>query len=1076
MPHSSSAVTPSVFRLCLLGTFEVQKMLSDSGGNSNRTILIHLRVRKSESLLAYLALHPEPHSREKLAALFWGDVSDRQARDSLRNAFAVLRKHLGDDLLIATRDSAQLNQEFPLWIDAVEFKRQIDTTPQSALGLYRGELLADFYDDWIVPKRDEYRDLYLDALLRLTQQFRAQSEYGKAIEFAQKILKVDAANERAHQNLMFCYVSTGNRSAALHQYEECKRMLHDELAVVPSPETTALYQWIRQTPSAPAFEARLTNLPIPLTSFIGRQREIGEVRENLANTRLLTLTGAGGSGKTRLAIQVANEFVDSFKDGVWWVELAALTDATLVPQAVAKTLGVQENAQQPLTESLVNYLRSKQLLLVLDNCEHLLTDCAQLGVALLSACPYLQILATSRERLGILGERVWQVPTMSLPESRAYSITDLLINYESIRLFFERAIAVKSDFTLTEWNASTVTEICQRLDGIPLAIEMAAARVQALSLQEIAARLDERFSLLTTGDRIALPRHQTLHALIDWSYDLLSSDEQTLLRRLSVFAGGFTLDAAEEICADETLHQNRILDLLSHLIAKSLVMVEVREGEARYRMLEMIRQYAYEKLRRVGEAESVHRHHLGYFLKMTEDADSRLHGGEQLIWLNRLEAEHDNLRAALVWCLEHDSQSGLQLATSLWQFWILRGYLVEGRQILQGMLKVSSEHTSLRAKALISLARVNFRLESEEGQFIKEKIRLEESLAIYQELDDKRGSSRAYQFLGAIVLLNGEHEHAWFAFEKSLAHALAADSKSDGAASTHFLGVLFDAEGDYSQARNFMEKSLALFRELGDQPEVCSMFLNVGFMRIGDEHWRAVDEETILIMRSIGTRSAIGYTLANLGMLARAEGDYTRAKDLLEASLTEFRASGDRAGVGQVLGQLGNLARVSGDHQQAKAFLEASLELRREIGERRGIGRTLCSLGYLSASEGNYGQAREFFNLSLELFQEMRDQPGIAATLSHLGNMALAEGDYAQAESLYARSYSLFHEIGTNHGMAINLLNLADCARCNGNYPLARSRLEESLTIFQKIRHSPGVTLAKEELRNLAREQEDRGA
>ena len=428
--------------------------------------------------------------------------------------------------------------------------------------------------------------------MQQTQALRSRSEYDRAIETAHRLLATDPANERAYHHLIFCFIALGNRPAALEAYSQCVRALEEELAVAPSPETKALYEWIKQTPSeSPSLASRITNLPIPLTTFIGRQREMAEVKRVLKDEggrlkdetreqnsiphssfiRLVTLTGAGGTGKTRLAIQVGADLIDTFHDGVWWVDLSVLADPALVPDSVAKALGLEEVADRPLFETIAQFIYAKHLLLVLDNCEHLIAACSQFAGTWLTACPNLKILATSREPLGLTGEVVWQVPTLSTPAPFWLSAAQLWLSYESVRLFVERARAVKSDFALTDQNAASVAQICRRLDGIPLALELAAARVILLTPEEISARLGDRFDLLTHGSRTALPRQQTLRALIDWSYNLLSEDERCLFRRLSVFTGGFTLEAAQAL-GREVVPASGLLDPLARLVVKSLVL------------------------------------------------------------------------------------------------------------------------------------------------------------------------------------------------------------------------------------------------------------------------------------------------------------------------------------------------------------------------------------------------------------------------------------------------------------------------------------------------------------------------
>src|SRR5215210_5399636 len=373
------------------------------------------------------------------------------------------------------------------------------------------------------------------------------------------------------------------------------------------------------------------NLPLELSSFVGREKELAEVKRLLESTRLLTLTGSGGCGKTRLALAVARELAEGFEDGVWVVELAPLADPTLVPQAVASTLGVREQPGRSLTETLSDYLGSKKVLLVLDNCEHLVEACAELAEALLRSSPELRVLATSREALGITGEVAWLVPSLSLPDLRRLPDIESLPQYEAARLFVERAAAVKPSFTLTEQNAVAVAQVCYRLDGIPLAIELAAARAKVLSVEQIADRLEDSFGLLSAGGRTAMPRHRTLHATMDWSHELLPEEEQILFRRLSVFAGGFTLDAAEAVCAGEELERDEVLESLSHLVDKSLVIMREVGGEGRYRLLETVRQYAREKLSESGEAGQASERHAGYYLALAEEAEPELKGERQVV-------------------------------------------------------------------------------------------------------------------------------------------------------------------------------------------------------------------------------------------------------------------------------------------------------------------------------------------------------------------------------------------------------------------------------------------------------------
>ncbi|SRR5579884_626936 len=484
------------------------------------------------------------------------------------------------------------------------------------------------------------------------------------------------------------------------------------------------------------------NLPVQLSSFIGREKQIVEVQALLARARLLTLTGSGGTGKSRLSLQVAADLVETYRDGVWLVELAAVSDAALVVQAVASVVNVREEPGKPLLQSLVEGLRGKQLLLVLDNCEHVLEAAASLAEGVLKQCPEVKILASSREGLGLSGEQTYRVPSLGLPpdpgQRRTVGLEDV-IGSESVRLFAERAALVRPDFTLTPGNAPTLARLCHRLDGIPLALELAAARVRALPVEQIEARLQDRFRLLTGGSRTALPRQQTLRALIDWSYDLLSETERTLLRRLSVFMGGWTLEAAEAICAGEGIEEWEVLDLLTSLVDKSLVVYEGPEPSTRYRLLETIRQYARDRLYEAGDGALYRDRHRDWFLSLAEQAEPQLQGPEQALWLERLETEHDNLRAALEWSLAADgsAEAGLRLVGALWRFWEMRGYLTEGRAHLADALShaQTQERTQERARALTGAGNLAWH----QSDYEAARTLHEQSLAIYQALGNTKG-------------------------------------------------------------------------------------------------------------------------------------------------------------------------------------------------------------------------------------------------------------------------------------------------------------------------------------------------
>src|SRR3989441_2787908 len=507
------------------------------------------------------------------------------------------------------------------------------------------------------------------------------------------------------------------------------------------------------------------NLPRQLTSFVGREQEVSALRQTLLTARLLTLTGPGGIGKTRLALQAANELLGDFRDGVWLVELAPISTPDLVPQTIASTLGVSEQPGRPLSEALVTYLEGRRLLLILDNCEHLVEPTARLVEVLLHSCPQVHVLATSRETFGIGGEIVRRVPSLSVPQAGALGPVEKLTGYEAVALFCDRAAAAVGAFSLTQSNAGSVVQICERLDGIPLAIELAAVRLKVLSLEQVAARLNDRFHLLTGGSRTALPRQQTLRATIDWSYDLLPDSERALLRRLAVFVGSITLEAAEVVCAGPPIATPDILDLITQLVGKSLVQAEESPIEARFRLLETIRQYGLSKLLEAGEAEPVRQRHRDWFIGWAERAEPELEGPDQTRWLNRMEVALDNLRAAFDWLpRDGDDEGRLRLATAMGAFW-RHGRLSEGRDRLDRALRESKGSSNVRAKGLVWASL----LAGYQGDLARAVPLGQAGLEAYRTLGDCRGSAFALQTLGRTPVLADDYTLAKSCLDQSLA-------------------------------------------------------------------------------------------------------------------------------------------------------------------------------------------------------------------------------------------------------------------------------------------------------------------
>ena len=641
-------------------------------------------------------------------------------------------------------------------------------------------------------------------------------------------------------------------------------------------------------------ESPTNNLPNQITSFIGRERELAEVKQLLVQNRLVTLIGAGGIGKTRLGLQVAADSLERFPNGVWLVELASLSDPGLVPKTAATALGLKEQPGRPISQTLIEHLKDKVLMLLLDNCEHLLDGCASLVDTLVRQCPHITILATSREALRTDGEQAYRVPSLSLPDPKQAHTPVSIAPFEAVQLFTERALLARADFEVTNQNAPTLASICYRLDGIPLAIELAAARVRSLSVEEINRRLDERFRLLTGGSRTALPRQQTLRSLIDWSYDLLNDSEKRLLQRLAVFAGGWTLDAAEHVCAGEGVEERGVLDLLTSVADKSLVLAEQNDGDYRYRLLETVRQYAQDKLLESGVDQAVRTRHHDYYLALAEEAEPKLLGAEQIEWLQHLEVEHENLRAALNWSLvPARSEGGLRLCGALLVFWVTRGHLSEGRAWCARVDEKAEgkERTAERAKMLNAAGH----LAQLQGDYPAARARHEESLAIRRQLGDQRGV----------------------------------------AFSLNNLANVSNEQADYDLARSLYEESLAIRRQLGDRRGIAISLGNLGLVARAQGDLlsaRALHEESLAIMRELEHPVGIAGSLCYLGMVVTEQGDYAAARVLYKESLLIFRQLGDIVGTAWALEGLADVIAALGSPLRAARVWGAAERLRAEVG------------------------------------------------------------------------------------------------------------------------------------------------
>jgi predicted ATPase/DNA-binding XRE family transcriptional regulator len=783
-----------------------------------------------------------------------------------------------------------------------------------------------------------------------------------------------------------------------------------------SPHTALPSFTMREGASELSATTQSTSLPAWPTRLIGREPVLATVRERLLDddVRLLTLTGAPGIGKTRLGAQIVQELTSVFADGVCFVGLAPLRDPDRLPAMIAQALGIHA-ADQSFQASLKTYLRDKQLLLLLDNFEHLL-DAAPLVGELLAAAPRLKILVTSRARLQLYGEHEFPIPPLALPDlADLPAANDLLRCYPSVALFVARARAARPDFMLTEANAPIIADICVRLDGLPLAIELAAARSKLLTPAALLDRLTNRLDLLTGGARDLPARQRTLRDMIDWSYDLLPADEQLLLRRLGIFFGGCTIAAVAAVFEDVLLTNSehgsqqgrsaQLVQLVPPLLERVAALVDqslLRQligvaNEPRYLLLETIREYALDRLTVADEIDAVQQQHAAYFLRFAEEAEPQLHGPEQAEWLDRLEQDHDNLRAALAWLFaSQQSGLGLRLAGALAEFWSVRGHFSEGRSWLERFLAEAEGQPLVRAKALYSAGVLAYR----QGDFALAQSHYVDSIELSQEQGDKNGIARGYLGLGEWAISQEDSVVASTQIEKGLTLYRELGDKQGIARAFGDLAAIAQCRGAFTAARGFVERSLELYRGLHDTGRIAWMLYRLGIVAYHQRDSvleRTSYEESLSLWETLGDQRGMAFVLNNLGLTALSEQAYRQAQSHWEASLVRFQKLGDRNGIAIVLTNLGDLARTQSDMHQAKICYETTLTIYKELGAESEIAMSLRKLGYVARYQGDYFGAERLFHESMAHYQRLDNKAGIGACL-----MGLADVEGAQQQLIRA--------------------------------------------------------------------------
>src|SRR6266498_2151089 len=903
--------------------------------------------RKAIALLVYLAMndigHPsQKYSRESLIGLFWPDYEQAKAFSNLRRTIWEVHQAIGEDWLIADRESVHLNQNAKIDLDVVQFRDLLATTRQQddptlripllidTVKLYRNHFLTGFslkdalnFNEWVFSESEELRRNLADALDTLSEDYTTLGEAEKAIPYARRLITLDPLNEESHRTLMEVYIQAGQHSAALKQYQACEQILRKELNLDPQPETRALYKKIRKGEMKSVLvEKRIEsitpkdNLPLQLSTFIGREKEQDEIISLILKNRLVTLAGVGGIGKTRLSLQVGQRLLNDYPNGVWFIPLDSLADSTLIPQTVASVFDIREKSDRPIIEILINVLHEKTTLLIFDNCEHLLDACAQLIKTLLTNCPNLKILVTSREILNMQSEATYYLPPLSIPNDDDL-LTEKLTQYESVQLFTERAALALSSFKLTKENAQTVVDICRKVDGIPLAIELAAARVNILKVKEILKQLHNSFALLASDSRTTTVRHQTLQASMNWSWGLLTESEQTVMPQLSVFAGGWTLESAQEVC------EGNALNLISALVKKSLIMVDQKSGhKTRYRFHAIVRQYAHQRLIETGEEENIRTRHLKYFVKLSEQAEPALRGPTQVEWFARLNDELDNIRTALEWATQTDVEAGLYLLGSLHRFWESLDYREGARWITEFLQKPeSNNYPKARAKALLmqGIFLPAFH------QFVAARSALQECLDLYRSCNDKPGEIDGLVLMASLTSVKQE------SMELLTSARALAQSIGDTWRQAHVLTIM--GQVNHPRRLSYLNEADALLREAGD-------------MRLLAENAAAIGDLEIM------------------------NGDFETAQKWLDEAVMLNQNFSNKNLMGNILYTYGKMALVQGDYEQARTSLHESMVILDKSGIWIGQLWSQVLLGYVALREGNITEAHHIFARSIQEFQK----------------------------------------------------------------------------------------------------------
>ena len=1007
-----------------------------------------MRTRSVEWLLALLALrHGHAVSRSWLAGTLWPESDERQARCNLRNDLLRLRKALGPEAerLQATHDTLSLDLA-GADVDVLRFDRGMRAgdaaSLRNAVAAYAGPLLEDCHTDWIGPERAVREQACLGALEKLADEAEELGEFAESLELLSRVLAIDGLRGTAIRQRMRVLAAAGDTPAALMTYRDHRVRLHDEANAEPDTETTRAFREFAARSRPPAPDARAQSSPVrypppphPLTELIGREQDAVRIAREVAGFRLVTLVGPGGIGKTRLAIHAAAVLGPNFASGAPFVTLAPLASPQLLPALVASHLGIAEplpSEPEKVLDAVVSFLTPHKLLLILDNCEHLTPAAAAMAQTLLERCPGVRILATSRERLRVNGEKVLTVPPLAVPGEAVRDDATReellgLLDSPAARLFVERAALVRPEFRPSTPNeALAIVQICRRLDGIPLAIELAAARMNLLSARQIADRLDDRFRLLVGGSRGALPQHQTLRASIDWSYDLLDDQERALLRRLAVFADGWTLAAAEAMAhgfvagaaenGPENSNEEDVLEVLASLLDHSLVAADETGAKPRYRMLETIREYALRRLVDRGEESAARELHLTYFVGVAEGLAPRLRGPENSEALGEVEAETANFRSAL----ERAHSGGgvpaaaLRLTAALWPFWEIRGHQAEGMAHLRLALALPEMAESReRAEALLGAAMLAF-AQIERGAATD---LAQQSLERFRAVGDPRGIAACLILLGH-ASMDQDPVCGRAQLEEALEYTRRCDWAQGSALAAVYLGLAMLELGQRQKAVALLEEGRELAAVAGDNGLLALAFHTIGFEAMEAREWEKATrflERSRTLWRDLGHLHKASWSLRCLGHVARIQGDPELAVSCYEETAAICRAQGNRSHLAIALHALGNVLYERQCFEAARRAYAEALQHFKVVETGSGFDCVANHLGSTLSHLGESEAARSLHQQALRAYQARGGTGGAEGAAWSMERLAFVDaqaGDLVEAARLLGAAAALRERAG----------------------------------------------------------------